>query len=137
MTNDLEQARSTAIAKNSCAVASLMLLLTLGCNPAEQAQRQEEARRQATVKNLKQIGESLHEDHETQPSPVSEFSHVILNETEYYTTGPQQGRPPDGTFSAGTKVRIVRDAGSYLLVRADSGVEAFVASSAVRQQQGQ
>jgi hypothetical protein len=45
---------------------------------------------------------------------VSEsFSHVITTEVEYYTTGPQQGRPPDGKFRAGTKVNIVQEAGSY------------------------
>jgi serpin B len=121
----------------SSAVVALMLLLSLGCNSAEQAQREAEARRRATVaQNLKQLGETLHENHETQPSPDSEFTHVITSESEYYTTGPQQGRPPDGTFPAGTKIRIVRDAGSYVLVRSESGVEAFVASDAVSKQQG-
>ena len=54
---------------------------------------------------------------------VSEFSHVIAAETEYYTTGPQQGRPPDGKFPAGTKVSIVEDAGSYVRVWSDGGIE--------------
>ncbi|MCH5376670.1 MAG: serpin family protein, partial [Planctomycetes bacterium] len=66
----------------------------------------------------------------------SPFSHVILNESDFYTTGPQQGRPPDGAFPAGTKVRIVEESGSYVLVNAADGVEAYVASDAVGQQEG-
>lgn len=115
----------------SIVVLGLMLLLSLGCNSPEQAQREAEARRRAKVShNLKQLGETLHESHETQ------FTHVVASETEYYTSGPQQGRPPDGTFSEGTKVRIVEEAGSYVRVRSEGGIEAFVASGAVLQQQG-
>ena len=65
--------------------------------------------------------------------PGESFSHVIAVETEYYTTGPQQGRPPDGKFPAGTKVNIVETAGSYTLVRAENGVEAYVAADAVKE----
>jgi uncharacterized protein YgiM (DUF1202 family) len=61
------------------------------------------------------------------------FSHVITTEAEYYTTGPQQGRPPDGKFPAGTKVTIVREEGSYTLVRSEAGVEAYVSSDAVKE----
>ncbi len=73
-------------------VSSICLLLSvlcLGCNRAE------EARRKATKDNLKQIGEALKNYDKTHKSQVSEFTHVIAAETEYYTTGPQQGRPPD------------------------------------------
>ena len=67
-------------------------------------------------------------------TPAGEsFSHVITAETEYYTTGPQQGRPPDGKFPAGTKVNIVKTAGSYTLVRDRDGVEAYVAADAVEE----
>jgi hypothetical protein len=66
-------------------------------------------------------------------SPADSFSHVITTEVEYYTTGPQQGRPPDGKFPAGTKVTIVREAGSYILVRSEDGVEAYVASDAIKE----
>jgi len=66
-------------------------------------------------------------------SSTQSFSHVIAAEVEYYTTGPQQGRPPDGKFPAGTKVNIVQQAGSYTLVRSEGGVEAFVTSDALKE----
>lgn len=55
-------------------------------------------------------------------------THVVLRETEYYLSGPQQARPPDGTLAAGTRVTLLRDAGSYCLVRTDQGLEAYVAT---------
>ena len=61
------------------------------------------------------------------------YSHVITTEVEYYTTGPQQGRPPDGKFPAGTKVNIVQEAGSYTQVRSESGIEAYVSSDAIKE----
>ena len=105
----------------------LLFVLCLGCNRAE------ETRRKAVKNNLKQIGEALKNYHETHKSPLSEFSHVISTETEYYTTGPQQGRPPVGKVSAGTNVNVIEEAGSYTLVRSKNGVEAFVASDALTQ----
>jgi hypothetical protein len=60
--------------------------------------------------NLRQIGEALKNYHATYES---KFSHVIVADTEYYTTGPQQGRPPDGKFPAGTKVSIVEDSPKF------------------------
>jgi len=111
-------------------VSSICLLLSvlcLGCNGAE------EARRKPVKDNLKQIDEALKNDHETHESPVSEFTHVISIETEYDTTGPQQGRLPDGKFSAGTKVNAIEEAGSYSPVRSINGVEAFAAMDALIQ----
>ncbi len=110
-------------------ICLLLSVLCLGCNRAE------EARRKATEDNLKQIGLALHNYHEKSKSPVSELSHVIAAETEYYTTGPQQGRPPDGKFPAGTKISIAEDAGSYVRVQSDGGIEAYVAADAVKQQE--
>jgi uncharacterized protein YgiM (DUF1202 family) len=66
-------------------------------------------------------------------SPADSFSHVITTEVEYYTTGPQQGRPPDGKFAAGTKVNIVQEAGSYTQVRSESGIEAYVSRDAIKE----
>jgi len=101
--------------------------LCLGCNRAEKA------RLKAAEDNLRPIGEAP-QDLDIEGSQVSETSHVIASDSKYYTTGPQQGRPPDGEFPAGTKVDIVEDAGSYVLVRSDGGIEAYVAADAVRQQ---
>ncbi len=109
-------------------IASFCLLLgvlCLGCNRAE------EARLRAVENNLKQIELALHNYEEKLKRPVSGPSHVILSETEYYTTGPQQGRPADGKFAAGTKVSILEEAGSYVLVRSEGGVEAYVAADEI------
>lgn len=110
-------------------VLLLMAVLCLGCNRAE------EARRKAVENNLKQIGEDLQNYHQTHQSSESPFSHLIATETEYYTTGPQQGRPPDGKFPAGTKVSIVEEVGSYVLVKSEGGVEAYVAADAIKPQE--
>jgi hypothetical protein len=41
------------------------------------------------------------QDNPQQKQPENpSFTHVIATETDYYTTGPQQSRPPDGTFKA-------------------------------------
>ena len=58
-------------------------------------------------------------------------THLITGATEYYLTGPQQGRPPEGKLKAGTPVQLIRPSGSYSQVRTDSGLVAFVASSSL------
>ena len=63
----------------------------------------------------------------TQPTPpVPTFTHTITIDTEYYTDGPQQARPPDGTMKAGTKVTLVQEAGSYCRVKSEDGIEGYV-----------
>ncbi len=104
-------------------------VICLGCE-----HRAEQARREAAIAKLKQTQLALQNYHKTFKAPVSEFSQVIAVATEYYTTGPQQARPADGEFSAGTKVKIVEQSGSYVLVQSESGIRAFVAADAVKQQ---
>ena len=69
------------------------------------------------------------------PAPVattqSALTHVVHADSAYYTTGPQQSRPPDGTFKAGTKVKLLRDAGSYSQVESEGGVTAFVSTGSL------
>lgn len=69
--------------------------------------------------------------------PAADFTHVVTAEAACYTTGPQQGRPPDGRFPAGTKVEVLREAGSYLLVRSRHGVEAYVSTAALQKHNGE
>lgn len=61
-----------------------------------------------------------------------EFTHELTQDEEYYTTGPQQARPPDGEFPAGAKVVLVDDAGSYSLVTSETGVTAYVATGSLK-----
>lgn len=60
-----------------------------------------------------------------------EFSHVITTGSAYYTGGPQQGRPPDGTLFQGTRVRVLENAGSYSVVRTADGIEGYVSTAAI------
>ena len=57
---------------------------------------------------------------------------VSFPETVYYLTGPQQARPPDGSFAKGTKVALVLNAGSYSLVTSQSGITAYVSSGSLQ-----
>ncbi len=109
------------------AISILILVPAIGCN------RTEEARRQAVAANLKQIELALQNYHRTHQPLDREFSHIIAADTDYYTTGPQQGRPADGEFQSGTKVDIVEEAGSYVLVQSETGVKAYVAADVVKQ----
>jgi len=63
--------------------------------------------------------------------PGETFLYVIAREVEYYNSGPQQGRPPDGKFPAGTKVNVLRRTGGISLVRSPDGIEAYVMSEAI------
>ncbi len=60
-----------------------------------------------------------------------EFTHQLWQPSLFYLSGPQQGRPPDGEFRAGTLVRIVEEAGSYILVQSEENITAFVDASAL------
>lgn len=62
----------------------------------------------------------------------SDMTHVITYDTHYYMSGPQQARPPEGMFKAGTKVELIQDAGSYSLVRSQDGIEAYVSTDALK-----
>lgn len=65
-------------------------------------------------------------------SAREEFTHELTKDESYYITGPQQARPPDGTFKAGTKVVLVREAGSYSQVKSETQVTAYVATGSLK-----
>jgi len=73
-------------------------------------------------------------DVQTESTPPADetFTHTIAAETEYYLGGPQQAQPPDGTFKAGTKVKLVEEAVSYCVVESEDGVKAYVAADALK-----
>ena len=60
------------------------------------------------------------------------YTHVVTTDTMYYLAGPQQARPPEGTFAAGTRVVLIRDAGSYVQVRSETGVEAYISKGSLQ-----
>ena len=67
-----------------------------------------------------------------QPPTAPTYTHTITVDTEYYTDGPQQARPPDGIMKAGTKVNVVEEAGSYCRVKSEDGVEGHVATGSLK-----
>ncbi len=70
---------------------------------------------------------------ETSTDVDGDFTHIIQTAGEqYYLNGPQQAQPPDGTFPKGTRVRLIRDAGSYSIVLSESGVTAHVTSTCLK-----
>ena len=65
------------------------------------------------------------------PAAETSFPDVITSSTAYYTGGPQQGRPPDGTLAEGTRIRVIADAGSYSVVQTADGIHAYVSTGAI------
>ncbi len=66
-----------------------------------------------------------------QTSAPDHFSHELIRDESYYLDGPQQMRPPDGEFKAGTKVTLTENAGSYSRVVSEDGIEAYVVTDAL------
>ncbi len=59
-------------------------------------------------------------------------TYVLAAATLYYKSGPQQGRPPDGTWPAGTKVQLISGSGSYSLVKSPDGTTGYVESTSLQ-----
>ena len=70
--------------------------------------------------------------HKTGSAGSGAFTHVIVGDADYYMSSPQQGSPSDGSFVKGTKVTLVRKAGSFSLVRSVDGVQAYVSTGSIR-----
>ena len=64
----------------------------------------------------------------------SSFTHEIAGPfgTVYYLGGPQQARPPEGKFKPGTRVRLIRNSGSYSVVQSQPGITAHVSTGALK-----
>ncbi len=60
------------------------------------------------------------------------LDHVLATDAEFYRDSPAQGRPPDGTWKAGTRVKVLSRDGSYWRVQTEDGVDAHVSADAVR-----
>jgi hypothetical protein len=69
------------------------------------------------------------------PDPIPAkmvWTHSVKQATAYYLTGPQQGRPADGELAKGTKVRRIKQAGSYCQVETEDGKTAYVSCDALK-----
>ncbi|MBL8818767.1 MAG: serpin family protein [Planctomyces sp.] len=110
-----------------CSMFVLVTCLCLGCGPATEVNR-----RVAEI-GRKPPEPSTEEVRPYDEAPILVLNHLIPDETEYYNTAPgQQGQPADGTFAAGTRVGILKEAGQYVIVRTYSGIEGFVVADAVK-----
>jgi hypothetical protein len=66
-------------------------------------------------------------------SAPTEFTHEVIADQPYYYIGPQQATPPEGTFAAGTKVKLhAHNAGSMCQVVDARGLCATTAFSGLR-----
>ena len=71
-------------------------------------------------------------DHELPIEETNEkLTHALNTDAAFYLTGPQQGSPADGTLTQGTKVRILRTAGSYVQIETEAGLAAYVSGGAL------
>jgi hypothetical protein len=62
-----------------------------------------------------------------------QFTHELVRDEPYYLAGPQQGRPSDGNFRAGTKVVLMQEEGDGFARVADAaGVNAVVSIESLR-----
>ena len=63
-------------------------------------------------------------------------THSVIAETEYYLSGPQQGRPPEGKLPVGTRVTLLESGGSYSAVEVfgikDGSFQAWVSTAALK-----
>lgn len=65
--------------------------------------------------------------------PPTEFTHEVIAEQPYYYGAPQQSAPPDGKFSAGTKVKLsVHKSGPYCEVIDGRGLRVTTALKGLR-----
>ena len=66
--------------------------------------------------------------------PEAAWTHVIsIPVATWYKAGPQQGSPPDGQLREGTKVKLIRNAGSYCEIVAETGEVGFVTTDSLRE----
>ena len=118
----------------------LLLLLSIGfygCNNEEPANTPSDADATGETDNQDATDQAAADD-STNPEivppqkPDVKVTHVMSSEETYYLDGPQQMRPPDGKFKAGTKVELVQEAGSYSVVVSEDGIRAYVSTGALK-----
>lgn len=56
----------------------------------------------------------------------NDYTHIVIRETPFYETSPQQGRSPDGKLQRGDKVRLTQNNSNYPQVELKNGKVVFV-----------
>jgi hypothetical protein len=85
------------------------------------------------MKGMKRPKRIVLPDEPGRKEPGRPFTHELVREQPYYLDGPQQGRPPDGKFAAGTRVALVSRSGNYCRVDDDAGVQAYVECESLKE----
>lgn len=73
----------------------------------------------------------------SEPAPATapalqRSTHELTKDEVYYLGGPMQGRPPEGTLEAGTRVVVLERMGGYSRVRTEGGVTAWIAHGGLK-----
>lgn len=103
----------------------LLSIVNAGCNQNSEVKQPipSEDLSEQNVQNIKRNTEAPDAHH-----PNDNYTHVTTRETPYYVQGPWQGTPPDGILNVGTKINVVKDAGSYQLVETSNGLKAYISA---------
>lgn len=56
---------------------------------------------------------------------------VATADLTLYRDGPRQSRPSDGTVERGTPIAVLKEAGSCVRIRAESGEEGYISADGV------
>ncbi|MDP6719385.1 MAG: hypothetical protein QGF59_12080, partial [Pirellulaceae bacterium] len=84
------------------------------------------AKKQAAEKKAGTTKDSPKKDATKQPVLT------IGTDTEYYKSSPAQASAPDGKLKAGTKVYLVKKAGSYTYVKTVDGIAGYVSTDSLK-----
>ena len=118
----------------------VVLLGAWGCNNQEPAGNSTENKPAEPAADENNPGQSASEQSSdannpeivAPEKPAVKVTHVISGEEVYYLDGPQQMRPPDGKFPAGTRVELVQNSGSYSMVVSEDGIRAYVSTGSLK-----
>jgi hypothetical protein len=65
--------------------------------------------------------------------PPTKFTHEVVSKQPYYYIGPQQSAPPEGSFPAGTKLKVLGDDGEAMCQVVDArGLSVVTARKGLR-----
>lgn len=71
----------------------------------------------------------------TTPTPAmteKDMTHVVMTDEAFYAGSPAQGKAPEGTLKAGTKVMLMMPRGSYSQVMTADGKGVYIRTSGLK-----